>query len=138
MYTSDIENNNKRAQKCALVYLIVSIFCAFFGGVYEVFGHGVYSFHMIYAFGFPLALGALPFVIISRSKLKVYPVYASLSCYHLAIATATVGCILQGALDIYGTTSVLMIIYPYVSVALFSASIVIYLIQIFKNKKSRP
>ena len=135
MYTSDIEKNVKRAQKSALIYLIISVFCALLGGVYEVFGHGIYSFHMIYAFGFPLVLGALPFMIICMAKIKLYPSNASLGCYHMAIATATIGSILQGALDIYGTTNSLMIAYLYASIALFASSVIICLIHVFKSTK---
>ena len=55
MYISDIEAAAKRASRTAFVYLLVSLFCALFGAVYEVFSHEVYSFYMIYAFAFPLA-----------------------------------------------------------------------------------
>ena len=44
----------------ALWQLGWTAFLAFFGAVYEHFGHGVYSPFMIYAFALPLSLGALP------------------------------------------------------------------------------
>ena len=47
MYTSDIK---KRAKKTALVYLLISVFCAVFGVIYELFGHGVFSFFMAFCF----------------------------------------------------------------------------------------
>lgn len=65
MYISDIEAAAKRASRTAFVYLLVSLFCALFGAVYEVFSHEVYSFYMIYAFAFPLAGGTLPFFLLS-------------------------------------------------------------------------
>ena len=121
-----------KAQKTAFIYVCVSIFCALFGGVYEYFGHGVLSFHMIYAFGFPLVLGALPFLIIEKNPKIHYPGSLSASFLHMGIATMTVGSIVQGVLDIYGTTNVLSSIYIYASVILVVASIITYFIKIKK------
>ena len=44
----------------SFIYLAAAVFCALFGAVYEIFSHGVFSFFMIYAFAFPLVLGAVP------------------------------------------------------------------------------
>ena len=122
-----------KAQNAAFIYLCVSIFCALFGGVYEHFGHGVLSFHMIYAFAFPLALGALPFSIIAKKPTIPYPNRISAICLHLAIATATVGSTVQGVLDIYGTTNRLSVVYIFASAVLFTASIILYIIQLIKK-----
>lgn len=73
MYISDIEAAAKRASRTAFVYLLVSLFCALFGAVYEVFSHEVYSFYMIYAFAFPLAGGTLPFFLLSMVPVPKYP-----------------------------------------------------------------
>lgn len=73
MYTSDIDANSKSALKTALVYLLASLFCVLFGAVYELFGHGVYSYFMIYAFVFPLAGGTLPFFLLGFARVKKYP-----------------------------------------------------------------
>ncbi|MGN0504976.1 MAG: hypothetical protein ACI4FZ_00330 [Lachnospiraceae bacterium] len=107
MYTSDIDANAKRATKTAFVYLLISIFCALFGAVYEMFSHEVYSFFMIYAFAFPLIGGTLPFFILHLARAKVYPDTFSGTLYHSGIATVTVGSIVQGILEIYGTTNLL-------------------------------
>ena len=117
-----------------MVYLIISIFTAFFGAVYEVFSHGIYSYYMIYAFAFPLVFGVLPFLLITLIPRCAIPSYASRSCLHAAVATATVGSIIQGVLDIYGTDSMLVIIYAYASALLFTASMVLYFVQIFTKK----
>ena len=110
MYTSDI-NHEKRAKKTAFVYLLIALFCAFFGAIYEVFSHGVYSGYMIYAFAFPLAGGTLPFLVISLHGEKKYPNAIARNLYHSGIATLTVGSIVRGVLDIYGTTNSLSGIY---------------------------
>ena len=54
-------NRNKKAELQRVFYgLIISIGCAAFGGIYEIFGHGVYSGYMIYAFMLPLLLCVIP------------------------------------------------------------------------------
>lgn len=50
-------------KKFLLQQLAATLFFAFFGAVYEAFGHGVYSYFMIYAFAFPLLMGVLPAVM---------------------------------------------------------------------------
>lgn len=104
--TSDI-NEKSRLEKTAFVYFLIALFCAVFGAVYEVFSHDVYSFFMIYAFGFPLVGGTLPFWLLAREKNATYPGTVARNLYHSGIATLTVGSIVRGVLDIYGTTNVL-------------------------------
>lgn len=122
MYTSDTDISRK-ALKTAFAYLLVSLLCALFGAVYERFSHGVYSFYMIYAFAFPLAGGALPFLAISLFR-KRYPGAVARNLYHSGIATLTVGSIVQGILDIYGTTNRLTGLYWIVGVILVVSGIV--------------
>ena len=105
MSTSDIDPRRGRqnpALKTAFVYLLVSLFCVFFGAVYEVFSHEVYSYYMIYAFVFPLAGGTLPFLALALFGPRK-PVAGSL--YHAGIAALTISSILRGVLDIYGTSN---------------------------------
>lgn len=45
--------------------------------------------------------------------------------YHMALATLTVGSILKGVLDIYGTTNRLMIAYPATGIALIAVAAVL-------------
>ena len=112
MYISDIDEASKKALKTAFIYLLISFFCILFGAVYEKFSHEVYSFYMIYAFVFPLAGGTLHFFMIALSKAeKYYPGVFAESIYHSGIATLTVGSILHGVLDIYGTSNRLLILY---------------------------
>ena len=122
MYTSDTDIS-KRALKTAFIYLIISLFCALFGAVYEVFSHGVYSFYMIYAFAFPLVGGTFPFLAISLFR-KHYPDAIARNIYHSGIATLTVGSIIQGVLDIYGTTNRLTGLYWIVGIIMLISGIV--------------
>lgn len=125
MYTLD-KDITMRASKTAFVYLLISLFCALFGAVYEVFSHEVYSFYMLYAFLFPLAGGTFPFLAISLFR-KRYPEIVARNVYHSGIATLTVGSIIQGVLEIYGTTNRLTGLYWTVGFILLFVGIVFYL-----------
>ena len=125
MYTS--------ANKTALIYLLAAIFCALFGAVYEVFSHGVYSYAMLYAFGYPLVGGALPFLALSVFRPKKYPHGFARNLYHSGIVTLTVGSILQGILEIYGTTNALINYYTPVGILLLTVGILIYFLQPVDN-----
>ncbi len=134
MYTSDTDQISKMAAKTAFVYLLVSLFCAVFGAVYEIFSHEVYSFYMIYTFAFPLAGGVLPFLILSLSRAGIYPNALAGNLYHSGIATLTVGSIVQGVLEIYGTTNVLSGYYWKAGIALLTVGIIAYLMQYIRNE----
>ena len=118
MYTSVTEKNKRKAQKDAAVFLGVSILTGLFGAIYELFSHEVYSYFMIYAFAFPLLLGTLPCLFLSLSGGTRYPNALCRNLYHAGIATLTIGSIMRGVLDIYGTTNSLGNIYWFVGVPL--------------------
>ena len=93
-------------------YVEAALFCALLGAVYEIFGHEVYSYPMIYAFAIPLAGGALPFLAFAAGLVRRrFPGVVSRSLYHAGIATLTIGSIMAGILEIYGTTNVLLWAY---------------------------
>lgn len=133
MCISDTDSTAKQASKTAFVYLIVSILCGLFGAIYEVYSHEVYSFYMIYAFAFPLIGGTLPFSILSMTRAKRYPNMISRKLYHSGIATLTVGSLIRGVLDIYGTTNSLTEYYWHVGVCFVVAGIFMYGIASFKD-----
>ena len=123
--------------KTALIYLLISLFCAFFGGVYEFFSHEVYSFFMIYAFVFPLVFGTLPYLVLSLLGRKRLPRTVARNFSHSGVATLTIGSIIQGVLEIYGTTNELTRIYWITGIGLFLAGLAAYLIQLFGRRKER-
>ena len=127
LYSSDIEDYRRRASKTSLIYLFFTLFCVLFGAVYERYSHGVYSYDMIYAFAFPLFGGSLPFSILSILQVKRYPGQVSCNLYHSGIATLTVGSIVRGILDIYGTTNALSDYYRVVGSILVVSGIVLYI-----------
>ncbi|MBR1813197.1 MAG: hypothetical protein IJ773_05175 [Lachnospiraceae bacterium] len=124
MYTSDTNAVNKRAGKIAFTYLLVSLFCLVLGAIYEYFSHEVYSYFMIYAFAIPLVGGALPFLAMALKQNGRYPGAMSRTLYHAAIATLTVGSIISGALEIYGTTNALVMAYWVVGAVLIVGSVI--------------
>ena len=102
MFTSDKKRNNVRR-----TYLAATVLTAVFGAVYELFGHGVYSYAMLYAFLVPLCGAMLfEFAACDRFGSKVTE-----DCFHGGLAVLTVGCLIKGVMDIYGTASPMLAFY---------------------------
>lgn len=120
-----MDDKTKSVIKTAFVYLIITLFCAVIGAVYEKFSHEVYSYYMIYAFVIPLTLGAIPLFALGLFGKKT-PCRFSLNAWNSGVAALTVGSIFKGALDIYGTTNRLLIVYPIVAGALLLAGIIAF------------
>ena len=96
--------------RIAFRYLLVSILCALFGAVYELFSHGVYALGMVYGFGFPLIGGVLPALLLLKYGVKLTS-DASRQLWYFGISAFTVGSLFSGALEIYGTSSPLTSVY---------------------------
>lgn len=127
---------SQKAGRICFVYLLVSIFVALFGGIYEIFSHGVYSGYMIYAFAFPLVGGVLPFLALCLSRRFPYPTAAVRNLYHAGIATLTTGSIVRGILEIYGTTNTLSNLYWVFGIALLFFSAALMCAQLFLQKST--
>lgn len=129
MFISQLNLEKEAYLKTAYVYLLISLFCALFGAVYELFSHEVYSFYMIYAFMFPLAGGVLPFLLMGMGKLFINSSAVSCNLYHAGIATLTIGSILTGIVEIYGTTNTLIRIYWMTGTFMISGSLLLCMAQ---------
>lgn len=105
-----MDRDTWRMMKTCFAYLLTGVICAVFGAVYEHFSHGVYSFWMAYACLFPLVLGAIPFGMAFMQG-KSCPTPWALRLWHSGVVTWTVGSIIEGVLEIYGTTNHLTIVY---------------------------
>lgn len=130
MYTSGTDGAGYRT---AFAYLLLGLGCALFGAVYERFSHEVYSFYMLYAFLFPLAGGAAPFLGLALFGAGRAVPGAARGLYHCGIATLTTGSILRGILEIYGTTNALTKLYWIVGSLLCAAGILVFGISSRKN-----
>ena len=118
LFTSDNPIAGKRYLAVMEAYLLAAVCCALFGAVYELFSHEVYSFFMIYAFAFPLLLGVIPFFLMYKHERR-FPGKAA-DLVHAGVAALTVGSIMQGVLQIYGTSSPLTAVYWAAGVVLVS------------------
>ena len=107
---SGIERSGKEIEKLVFTYLIVTLVCAGFGAVYEFFSHGVYSYYILYAFMIPFLGGTVYFYCILYFRSKI-PGCIARRFQHFGILTLTVGCMVCGILEIYGTTNRLVIFY---------------------------
>lgn len=138
--------------KTTFIYLVSAIFTALFGGIYELFSHGVYANSMIYAFAFPLVLGVLPFFLLSTAlcgglreeevvvgsdaAFRLYPRPLARYLYHCGVLTLTVGSLLSGVLEIYGTTNILLAAYWFVGPLLLLTAIILYVTQLLTGNRS--
>lgn len=130
-------DDRKKYAETARVYLIISVLCAVFGAVYELFSHKVYSFYMIFAFMIPLLGGFVPSLIMYALNVKRCRADAAGGLYRSGIATLTIGSIIKGILEIYGTTNALSRLYLYVGAALTIFGIILFFsikLQCFRRK----
>ena len=123
-------------QKLILVDLIAALVCALFGAVYERFSHGVYSYWMLYAFAFPLVLGVLPLYLVEALRAPL-PGSLRWGLYHAGIATLTVGSLISGALEIYGTSSPLTFVYWIVGEVLTLLGVLLFLSRLIQAGQRR-
>ena len=119
-------------------YFAASIVIAAAAAVYGLFSHGVYSYFMTYAFSIPLLAGALPHLIAALKKScgkdtgSLYEKITGAEDAQLAmVVTLTAGSLLKGALDIYGTTNRLLLVYPAAAALILAAAAV----TAMKNRK---
>ena len=102
------------------------------GGVYEFFSHGVMSNYMIFAFTVPLLAGAVPNLLagLTGNKKRADRGNSAAAGLQLAaVATLTAGSLMNGALEIYGTTNRLMAVYPVAGLALLTAALAAFVVQ---------
>ena len=109
-------------------YLIVAVICAAVGFIYEYFSHNVWSVFMIGAFAVPLVLGVLPNLVIAIGRLKT-PGLAAENLYACGLATLTLGSLLKGVLQIYGTTNELLDYYWLVGAGFAGLGAIFYFAQ---------
>ena len=124
MTLSTLDTKQRLLVKNALVFTIVSIVCALIAAIYESFSHGVYSYYMLYAFGFSLAGEVLPSLVLLCMKNPKVPGTYARYFWHSAVAVFSVGSFFRGVLDIYGTTSRLLKPYPAAGVILTVLAVV--------------
>ena len=128
---STSEPSLRKAGTTAFIYLLVSAFCALFGGVYEHYSHGVFSASMIYAFAYPLAGGAIPFLAL---ELLSHRPGDEQVLYHCGIATLTLGSLIRGVLEIYGTANHLTVLFSYAGWLLVGIGAILFIMNKYVKK----
>ena len=90
---------------------------------------------MVYAFAFPLILGVLPLLLIAMRHAP-FPKAAARNGYHAGIAALTVGSIVTGVLEIYGTTNPLTLVYWLLGGAFVLLGAALYLVPLIRRKEA--
>lgn len=132
-------SGKKRMRNTILWYTVATIFCVAFTNIYAVFGHGVSSQYMTYMFLYPLVGGAilLAVMLIQQKSQKEHAYHrASYNLYNSAIASFTIGSMLQGIFEIAGTNSGFITVYYIAGFVLILLSIVFLLTKRKKVSKN--
>ncbi len=117
---------NRPFHRNSFVYLLISLFILLTGFIYELFSHGIYSMSMLYAFVPTLILGTLLNAVLER--LKAYaPGNITKQIWHCGVATVTVGMLLNGIFQIYGTANKLLNLYYIIGPLLLATAAILYL-----------
>ncbi len=113
----DIKKQIKKYFILSIVVLIISI-------IYELFSHGVISYYMILSFLIPLIMGTgIYYLIYKINKKSIYKLPSQI--YNSSILTFLLYFILNGILEIYGTTNYKINIYLLLGFLLLITSIIL-------------
>ena len=137
MSTSDTAKEQRTLRRAALAWLLAAAFVAVFSRVYQVFSHDVWSASMVFAFMYPLLGGALPLTVCALCSVRVIPGRLCRWLLSAGLAALTVGSVLSGVLEIYGTANRLLAVYRFVGWPLVVLAVLLYLLGCFAPKKRR-
>lgn len=101
-------NSKNNTRTTVIVYMVSTLFLITFNSIYSLFGHGVSSPYMSYAFAYSLVLGVGGFLLLGLLKLENRIAY---NLYNAGIATLTIGSVLRGIIEIAGADSIYPAIY---------------------------
>ena len=102
--------------------LFAAAFTALFGAIYEHFSFGVWSFWMVYAFA-PFLLGATWLLVLPNRK--ALPGDLFLGLLEPGLVMLTLGSILAGVVEIYGTENRLLSMLPAAGSLLVLAAVIV-------------
>ena len=112
--------------KIVKTYIFTTLFCIVFNYVYSLFGHGVTSPFMSYAYAFSLVLGVGGFILVGQLHLENRMAF---NLYNAGIATLTVGSLLRGIIDIAGADTIYPVYYFVVGAGLAVVGGLLYVFQ---------
>ena len=122
MYTSERLDRQCLLHIHGLRLLFAAAFTALFGAIYEHFSFGVWSFWMVYAFA-PFLLGGIWLLVLP--KRRVLPGELFLSLLEPGLVMLTLGSVLAGVVEIYGTENRLLPVLPIAGGILVLASVLV-------------
>ena len=113
-------------------YGVAALFCLAFSIIYEHFSHGVRSAFMELMCLFPL-FGCISYVFFLIKPRHYRDVTLCRYLFPLSIITLTMGSLISGVLEIYGTKNRLTTIYFPVGSLLFLINLIMYLVKRHKS-----
>ena len=116
------------------IYAFSTLFCIALNYIYSLFGHGVSSPYMSYAFVFSLVLGIVGFIVFGWLNLENRIAF---NLYNAGIATLTVGSILRGIIDIAGADTTYPVFYFLVGTVLVAIGGLMYFYQWIQTNLKR-
>ncbi len=133
MSTLHINDQKAGSVLRAAVYVAIAAFLALFGFIYENYSHDVFSYSMVYAFA--PALIAAGFYLLC-GLIKAFPVPRRVLNFFVdaAVATFTMGLLLKGAVEIYGSDNELIPIFFYVGAGFAALTAVSFIISFFVQR----
>jgi len=137
--TSDIKTHhaNRQARRTAAIYLAISILCIIADKIYALFGHGVTSASMTLMFLYPLIGGLVPFLLLwlfvpRADNIRSYRFFYN--CYNSGIAALTVQSMLNGVLEIAGTSSNYLIYMTFTGWLLTILGIIVFFVNALRRR----
>ncbi len=94
-------SESRKVSRVLNAYLIAFAFCSVFSIVYEIFAKGIISFWMLGMPLFPFFLGTVPALIFEKTNSSISD--WALQFWNCGVITLTVGSLLNGIFDIFGT-----------------------------------
>lgn len=134
-----ISEDSKKIMIPAAIYAGVTLFCAVFSIIYNMFAHGVHSPYMTWLFVWPLVLGVAAKLVagIIRQKRDAGRVADIAECiYNSGVAAITVSSMLRGIMDIAGTGSVYQTWMLYAGAVMAAAGAVIFAVAVLVGKSN--
>ncbi len=124
-------------KKPPFIYAAVSILCFVIFMIYDQFSHGVRSPFMTFLFLWPLLLGFLPYILLTKIPGTVYPGRITMNIYNSGVAALTVSSLLHGIFDIAGNSSVYQSYLMVFGSVFLAAGIILYIFSALLLKRIR-
>lgn len=131
LFTSGRPERQRLLHRHGLRLLFSAAFTALFGAVYEHFSFGVWSFWMVYAFA-PFLLGGLWLLVLSGRK--ALPGDLFLVLLEPGLVMLTLGSVLAGVVEIYGTENRLLPVLPIIGGVLVLAAGIVRAAEAFRRQ----